>query len=59
MVNDDYRDRMAAIDPTTHALVWQYGLADHPGRGAGRLNIPDGFDLLMGDGSTPTHLATG
>jgi hypothetical protein len=59
MVNDDYRARMAAIDPITHALVWQYGFADHAGRGPGRLNIPDGFDLLMGDGSTPTHLATG
>jgi outer membrane protein assembly factor BamB len=59
MVNDDYRDRMAAIDPTTQALVWQYGLTDRAGRGRGRLNTPDGFDLIMGDGSTPTHLATG
>jgi hypothetical protein len=26
---------------------------------AGQLNIPDGFDLLLPDGSTPTHPATG
>ncbi len=59
MVNDDYRDRMAAIDPSTKALVWQYGVADHAGRARGMLNTPDGFDLLMADGSTPTHRATG
>jgi hypothetical protein len=59
MVNDDYRDRMIAIDPTTQAIVWQYGITDHSGTAPGMLNIPDGFDLLMNDGSTPTHLATG
>jgi len=25
----------------------------------GLLNIPDGFDLLLPDGSAPTHPATG
>jgi hypothetical protein len=59
MVNDDYRDRMAAIDPTTRALVWEYGIPDHPGTAPGLLNIPDGFDLMMANGSTPTHPATG
>jgi hypothetical protein len=59
MSNDDYRDRMVAIDPTTRALVWQYGLTDTPGTAPGMLNIPDGFDLLMPGGSTPTHPATG
>ncbi len=59
MVNDDYRDRMAAIDPTTQALVWQYGIPDHPGTSPGLLNIPDGFDLLTNNGTTPTHPATG
>jgi hypothetical protein len=59
MANDDYRDRMVAIDPVTKALVWQYGITDHPGKTAGMLNTPDGFDLLTANGSTPTHPATG
>jgi hypothetical protein len=59
MANDDYRDRMAAIDPTTQALVWDYGTPDAPGTGPGQLTIPDGFDILNADGSTPTHPQTG
>jgi outer membrane protein assembly factor BamB len=59
MVNDDYNHRMVAIDPATGALVWQYGVTLHPGRGRGFLNTPDGFDLLQPDGKTPTHAATG
>jgi len=59
MSNDDYRHRMVAIDPATQALVWQYGVNDTPGTAPGLLNIPDGFDLLMPDGSTPTHTASG
>lgn len=59
LVNDDYRDRMVAIDPATGALVWQYGTTDHAGNGPGMLNTPDGFDLLTASGSTPTHPATG
>jgi len=59
MANDDYNDRMVAIDPATGALVWQYGITGKPGTAPGELNIPDGFDLLLPDGSTPTHAATG
>ena len=59
MVNDDFRDRMAAIDPVTGALIWQYGVADHPGTDPGYLNTPDGFDILSPDGTTPTHPQTG
>jgi outer membrane protein assembly factor BamB len=59
MANDDYRNRMVAVDPSTQAIVWQYGVADQPGTAPGLLNIPDGFDLLMGNGTTPTHTATG
>jgi hypothetical protein len=59
MANDDYRDRMVAIDPTTGALVWQYGVSDVPGTAVGMLNKVDGFDLLAPDGSTPTHTGTG
>ena len=59
MVNDDYRHRMAAIDPQTKALVWEYGIPDHPGTIPGLLRIPDGFDILMPHGKTPTHPATG
>jgi hypothetical protein len=59
MANDDYRDRMVAIDPGTGAVVWQYGVSDVPGTAAGMLNQVDGFDILAPDGSTPTHGATG
>ena len=59
MVNDDYNHRMAAIDPATGALVWQYGVTGTPGTAPGELNTPDGFDLLLPDGSTPTHPTTG
>jgi hypothetical protein len=56
MLNDDYSNRMVAIDPTTGALVWQYGITDAAGTAPGMLNTPDGFDLLAADGSTPTHM---
>ena len=59
MTNDDYRNRMVAIDPATQALVWQYGVTDQPGTAPGMLNTPDGFDILLPNGTTPTHLATG
>ncbi|HVA07963.1 MAG TPA: PQQ-binding-like beta-propeller repeat protein [Acidimicrobiales bacterium] len=59
MINDDYANRMVAIDPTTGALVWQYGITDSAGTSVGMLNTPDGFDLLTPDGSTPTHPTTG
>ena len=59
MVNDDYNHRMVAIDPATGALVWQYGVTGKPGTAPGELNTPDGFDLLLPNGSTPTHPVTG
>jgi outer membrane protein assembly factor BamB len=59
MANDDYNDRMMAVDPATGALVWHYGVTGRPGTAPGLLNIPDGFDLLLPDGSAPTHPATG
>jgi outer membrane protein assembly factor BamB len=58
-VNDDYRHRVALIDPATNTIVWQYGQTDVPGSAPGLLNTPDGFDLLLPDGSTPTHAPTG
>jgi PQQ-like domain len=59
MVNDDYNNRMIAIDPATGALVWQYGITGRPGTAPGELHTPDGFDLLLPNGSTPTHPTTG
>jgi len=58
-VNDDYRDRVIIIDPTTKEIVWQYGQTNNPGTGADQLHIPDGFDLLNPDNTTPTHPQTG
>ena len=59
MVNDDYRDRVVVIDPTINSIVWQYGLTDTPGTSPGLISIPDGFDLLDANGTTPTHPQTG
>lgn len=59
MANDDYNNRMVAIDPATKALVWQYGITGRRGTSPGKLNTPDGFDLLLPNGTTPTHHATG
>ena len=59
MLNDDYGDRMVAIDPVTDALVWQYGVTGVAGTRPGLLDTPDGFDLLLPGGVTPTHPATG
>lgn len=57
--NDDYRDRVVIIDPKTKKIVWQYGTTGEPGTGPDHLHIPDGFDLLAPDGTTPTHPFTG
>jgi outer membrane protein assembly factor BamB len=57
--NDDYRHRVVIIDPRTRKIVWQYGRTDSPGRGPDHLKIPDGFDLLSPEGTTPTHSYTG
>jgi hypothetical protein len=59
MINDDYNHRMVAIDPSTSAMVWQYGVTGTPGTATGLLNTPDGFDLLGPGGTTPTHPQTG
>ena len=59
MVNDDYRNRMVVIDPTTDSIVWQYGITDVSGTSPGLLSIPDGFDNLLANGTTPTHPQTG
>ncbi len=59
MVNDDYRNRVVVIDPRYDTIVWQYGITDVAGTTPGLLSIPDGFDLLAADGSTPTHPQTG
>lgn len=58
MANDDYRNRMVVIDPKYNAIVWQYGLTDTAGTSVGLLSIPDGFDLLLPNGTTPTHPQT-
>jgi hypothetical protein len=57
--NDDYRDRVVIIDPKKKKIVWQYGVTGEPGTGPNHLHIPDGFDLLAPNGSTPTHPFTG
>ncbi len=59
MLNDDYNDRIVAIDPKTNAVVWQYGRTGVAGTAPGLLNTPDGFDILGPGGTFPTHPVTG
>ncbi|MEI8262793.1 MAG: hypothetical protein WCG59_02960 [Actinomycetes bacterium] len=59
MINDDYRNRIVVVDPKTNSIVWQYGLTDVAGTAPGMLTIPDGFDNLLANKSTPTHVSTG
>jgi len=59
MVNDDYRNRVVVIDPRYDTIVWQYGLTDTAGTAIGLVSIPDGFDLLAANGTSPTHPQTG
>ena len=59
LLNDDYRDRLVAVDPATGAVVWRYGETEVAGTSAGLLNTPDGFDVIQSNGSTPTHPTTG
>ncbi len=59
MLNDDYNHRIVAIDPSTGALVWQYGQTGVAGTAPGLLNTPDGFDILGPGGTTPAYPSTG
>jgi len=59
MVNDDYRDRVVVIDPAINSIVWQYGSPIRLALRRALISIPDGFDLLEANRTTPTHPQTG
>jgi hypothetical protein len=44
--NDDYNERVIAINPRTKRIVWQYGHTGIAGTRLGYLDKPDGIDLL-------------
>jgi hypothetical protein len=46
VINDDARDRVIVLDPTTRKVVWQYGHTDIPGTGPGYLSDPDGHQPI-------------
>ena len=46
VLNDDLRDRVIFLNPITGRILWQYGRTGVAGRGANRLNIPDGVNLI-------------
>jgi len=50
------QETIVIINPRTKKIVWEYGHLGRPGTAPGYLNTPDGFDLLLPDGSTPTPL---
>ena len=58
IANDDYNHRVIVVDPKTNRIVWQYGETRRPGRGPGRLNIPDGLDLAPPHSLLMIHAAT-
>jgi outer membrane protein assembly factor BamB len=45
-INDDFRNRVVVIDPTTMRIVWQYGHTDVAGSGPGYLWMPDGHQPI-------------
>ena len=49
-VNDDFRQRLIVIDPSTMRIVWQSGRTDRAGRGPGMLSTPDGHEPLPAAG---------
>lgn len=49
VINDDARDRIIVLDPTTRRIVWQYGHTDVPGTAAGFLSDPDGNEPIPAD----------
>lgn len=46
VINDDARDRVIVLDPSTGKIVWQYGHTDAPGTAAGHLSDPDGNEPI-------------
>ncbi len=46
LVTDDYNHRVVVIDPRQNRIVWQYGTKGVPGAQPGRLDNPDGLDLV-------------
>jgi hypothetical protein len=46
VLNDDFRNRVILLNPKTGRILWQYGRTGVAGRGPGRLNIPDGVNLI-------------
>lgn len=46
IVGDDYNHRIVVIDPKTKEIIWHYGHDHAPGRAAGYLHTPDGFDFI-------------
>ena len=46
VINDDARDRMIVLDPTTMKIVWQYGHTDASGTAPGYLSDPDGHQPI-------------
>ncbi len=49
LATDDDNNRVIVVDPTSNAIVWQYGHTGVDGRAPGYLADPDGADL------TPPH----
>ncbi len=44
LLNDDFNNRVVAIDPRTDRIVWQYGATGHASTDPGYLSGPDGLD---------------
>lgn len=46
VINDDARDRIIVLDPTTQKIVWQYGHTDVSSTAPGYLSDPDGHQPI-------------
>jgi len=58
MISDKANHRILVVDPTTKAVVWQYGQIRAAGAGSGYLNNPGSLDLYPPNSLLVKHAAT-
>ncbi len=58
LITDDFNHRVVVIDPRQNRIVWQYGSKGLPGAQPGRLDNPDGLDLVPPHSFLGTKAAT-
>ncbi len=58
IATDDANSRVIVVNPTSGAVVWQYGVRGQPGDAPGLLNAVDGLDLAPPHSDLVAHATT-